>query len=478
MQPHPNNVREGDVGAIVGSLKYHGQYRPIVVSSKTGNVLAGNHTWRAAKSLDWKQIAVTYLDNLTESQELRILLVDNRSNDLATYDNIGLSEILQALAAEDDALSGTGYDGDDLDAIIADIHSDDIAEFDDSPVITVPDNPVTQHGDMWLLGDHRVICGDASDPAVWERVTDGNKIAVAVTSPPYADRRDYDKKSGFTPVPPDQYVDWFKPFAANVAANLASDGSWFVNIKPGVAPGGLDTEMYVLDLVVAHVREWGWHFATEFVWERNGVPKSVTRRFKNQFEPVYQFTRDNWKMRPENVMHYSKNAITPFGEGAGNTAWDGTVDIPGQGKGDVLRNKSASDRQGTGRGALRHTKRPSGTNRLMATVQGTSAAPGEYIGPGLAYPGNRLPTFAGTHTALGHAAAYPIGLPQFFIEAYTDEGDHTIDPFAGTGSTLMAAHNTNRIGYAIEISPAYCDVIVTRWENATGETATKSTLNP
>ena len=79
---HPRNVRQGDVGAISESLKAHGQYRPIVVQRSTGYVLAGNHTFMAAKSLGWDKIAVTYVD-CDEEQATRILLVDNRANDLA-----------------------------------------------------------------------------------------------------------------------------------------------------------------------------------------------------------------------------------------------------------------------------------------------------------------------------------------------------------------------------------------------------------
>ena len=102
---------------------------------------------------------------------------------------------------------------------------------------------------------------------------------------------------------------------------------------------------------------------------------------------------------------------------------------------------------------------------------GTVKDAGEYIVPGMAYPGNRLPTFAGSHEATGHSAAFPVGLPQFFIEAYTDPGDVTFDPFAGSGSTLIASENTGRRGYGMELSPGYCDVIVTRWQNLTGKKA-------
>ena len=90
---HARNVRQGDVGAIVQSLKAHGQYRPIVVHQETNQILAGNHTYLAARSLGWDKIAVTYVD-CDDDTALRILLADNRANDLATYDDSSLAALL------------------------------------------------------------------------------------------------------------------------------------------------------------------------------------------------------------------------------------------------------------------------------------------------------------------------------------------------------------------------------------------------
>jgi site-specific DNA-methyltransferase (adenine-specific)/site-specific DNA-methyltransferase (cytosine-N4-specific) len=211
----------------------------------------------------------------------------------------------------------------------------------------------------------------------------------------------------------------------------------------------LDTSLYVFDLVIAHVREWGFHFATEFCWERVGVPKAVSQRFKNQFEPVYQFVKNRWKMRPEAVRHKSDAVPKPFGRGAGDTSW-------------ATRQGGAQSLFGPDQ-VRRH-----GSAGNMAKMQGTRYEPGETIGPGLAYPGNRLPTFSDSHQATGHAAAFPVGLPGFFLQAFSDEGDVVLDPFAGSGSTLIAAELTGRVGLMVELSPAYCDVIAARFEQQTG----------
>jgi len=116
IMPHPKNVRQGDVGAISESLKTHGQYRAIVVQRSTGRILAGNHTWKAAKALGWKQISVHFID-CDDEQAMRILLADNRANDLASYDDSSLLAVLQELATTAASLEGTLYSTDDIDDI-------------------------------------------------------------------------------------------------------------------------------------------------------------------------------------------------------------------------------------------------------------------------------------------------------------------------------------------------------------------------
>lgn len=117
IHPHPRNVRQGDIGAISESLKSHGQYRTVVYQESTKRILAGNHTWKAAKALGWKTIAATPIV-CDDEQALRILLADNRSSDLATYDDKELMSLLQEIADTTQQLEGTLFDGDDLDDLV------------------------------------------------------------------------------------------------------------------------------------------------------------------------------------------------------------------------------------------------------------------------------------------------------------------------------------------------------------------------
>jgi len=116
--PHPRNVRQGDIGAISVSLEKHGQYKPIIYQLSTKHILAGNHTWQAAKHLKWKKIAAVGID-CTDDQGLRILIADNRASDLASYNESELANLLSEFGRSWD-FEGLLYDQDDLDRMLND----------------------------------------------------------------------------------------------------------------------------------------------------------------------------------------------------------------------------------------------------------------------------------------------------------------------------------------------------------------------
>jgi DNA modification methylase len=474
LTPFPGNARRGRVDVIMDSIQANGQYRSIVVREvKNGPliVVAGNHTMRAVEQLNGTQIRCE-LYEMTDAEARRINLVDNRSNDLAEDDDEALADLLRELG---DDHAGTGYTAEEIAELVGDI-GDALTSSDqmpsgvdqDDPVPEMPQEVATRTGDVWTLGAHRLMCGDCRDPKDVTALLAGSVVNLAFTSPPYASQRDYDDESEFRPIPPDDYVEWFAPVADQVKEHLAPDGSWFVNIKSSVE--GLDTHLYVHDLVLAHAREWGWHFATELCWSRIGVPKMVSRRFKNQFEPVYQFALGDWKIRPNAVRHESDSVPTPGVERPPKASR-----VQGESAGALAIGRKIpkmSDAQGSGGaqpiGTPRAKKRGTGTSQTMSDVQGEGKDVGEYIAPGLAYPGNLLPTFSRDHTATGHTAAFPVGLPQFFVLAYTDAGDVVYDPFSGSGSTILACERAGRLGFGMEISAKYCDLTAKRYQDVTG----------
>jgi DNA modification methylase len=332
-----------------------------------------------------------------------------------------LAAELAALDAEGFELSLTGFTEHELADLLADDEAP--AAADEQEVPLPPAKPVTQPGDLWLVGPHRVICGDCRDASVLARLFAGHKANVVVTSPPYATRREYDPTSGFRPVAPEDYVEWYRDVAAGILSVLAADGSYFLNIKEHAEDG--QRHLYVKDLFIAHVRQWGWRFTDEFCWRKtdNGVPGGWNNRFKNAWEPIAHFSRSE--------------AIIAVGHRS-EGCFDYSPETP---------------RSASGSGLLgEHEERHAGIARPSNVIE------------------------AKTESSQGsHSAPFPRAIPEFFIKAFSDARDVIYDPFLGSGTTLVAAGALNRTGYGVEISPSYCDVILRRAMDAFGVTPVLAT---
>ena len=193
LTPYSANPREGDIGAICVSLEANGQYRPIVVNSRDNVILAGNHTWHAARKLGWTRIAATFVD-ADDTLARRIVLVDNRANDLASYDDQALVDLLSGLVAEQgvEGLWGTGFDGDALDDLLGDLAPEPEGLNDPDEVPDPPAEPTSKLGDVWLCGKHRVVCGDSTDPQVLDAAYSEATVGALLTDPPYGMHLDTD----------------------------------------------------------------------------------------------------------------------------------------------------------------------------------------------------------------------------------------------------------------------------------------------
>ncbi len=128
---HPANPRQGDIGAIFSSIQENGWFGVLVAQRSTGHVLAGNHRLRAAVQAGITRVPVHYLD-VDDDRALRVLLADNKSNDMASYNDAALAELLQLLESTEQGLLGTLYDGDDLDKLLSDLAEPE-PELDTSP---------------------------------------------------------------------------------------------------------------------------------------------------------------------------------------------------------------------------------------------------------------------------------------------------------------------------------------------------------
>jgi DNA modification methylase len=422
--PYARNSRthsDAQVSQIAGSIREFGFTNPVLVDADNG-IIAGHGRVMAAGKLGLGKVPCIRLGHLTETQRRAYVIADNKLALNAGWDEELLGLELSELSTLDFDMGLIGFSEDELASILADEEIPTVGDEEEIP--EPPANPVTVQGDVWNLGPHRLLCGDCRSHSDVEKLLAGRKINVAVTSPPYASQRKYDESSGFKPIPPDEYVEWYQDVAANIMANLAEDGSYFCNIKEHCDDG--QRSLYVKDLTLAHVRQWGWRFVDEFVWRntKNGVPGGWPNRFKNAFEPIF---------------HFSVMAEIKFNADAVSVESDMVFDYsPETGK----------------------------------TSTGSGFTGGKKVGgykEGMARPSNVIEVPASQES--DHSAAFPVALPEFFIKAFSDSGDMIFDPFMGSGTTMIAAEKNGRHACGTEISPMYCDVIVQRWQNATGKQA-------
>ena len=448
--PYARNARthsDEQVAQIAASIAEFGFNNPVLVDTNAG-IIAGHGRVLAARKLGIDQVPVVVLDHLSETQKRAYVLADNRIGENAGWDDEILRTELTDLKDADLDLALLGFDEDEVANLFAEV-APEVApsENEEAPeeVPEAPEEPVTRPGDIWLIGRHRLICGDCRDYAVVKRLLDRARANVVITSPPYASQRAYDPSSGFRPVPPDQYIEWFRNVAANIAAVLADDGSYFLNIKEH-ADGG-QRNLYVKKLTIAHVEQWGWRFVDELCWRKtdDGVPGGWGNRFKNAWEPVFHFCRhEKIKFRPKAVGHWSEDCFDYSPNNPKSTSGSGLLGTGPRGAAaDVGRNHDSWQT----------------TRRNANDLEGRHG--------GIARPSNVIEVK--TESSQGsHSAPFPRALAEFFVKAFSDSGDLIFDPFLGSGTTIAAAHVLDRIGYGIEISPAYCDVILRRIEHLTG----------
>ena len=414
--------------ALEAAIREVGWAGALLLNERTWHLVDG-HGRKAITEGKGEKVPVL-IGSWSEEQEKLILATLDPLGSLAEADTGKLDELLRQVRTGDETLMALleqlAEDNGVLDGLAQpEIVEDEVPE----PQAVV----VTKPGDLWILGDHRLFCSDCRDPEAWERLLGGERVNVVMTSPPYASQRKYDESSGFKPIPPDEYVAWWELLQACVRKHLADDGSFFVNIKPHMEDG--QRSLYVSDLLSAMVRQWQWRFVDELCWLHQGFPISVDCRFKNRFEPIYQFCCE------KTTSIRFKNVGLETSESQKRTA---------------QRHKEgyrAPDRKSGFSDAVNH---------------GTMMKDYAFTRPGNVIELNNGQT--GDAQKI-QSATFPVGLPSFFYRAFSDPGDIVADPFMGSGTSLVAAEQLGRKSRGIEISAGYTDVSIRRWQNLTGRQA-------
>jgi DNA modification methylase len=185
----PANLRkhgERNIDAIVASLRKFGQQHPIVIDSK-GIILSGNGRYMAAVKLGWSDIKVVE-SSLTGSAATAYAIADNRTAELAEWDTTALAETLRALQSEEFDTDAAGYSDVEIDALVEGLGSELLGADKEVVEDTIPEppvDPITKAGDLWILGEHRVLCGDSTKAADVARLMAGVKAGMIHTDPPY-----------------------------------------------------------------------------------------------------------------------------------------------------------------------------------------------------------------------------------------------------------------------------------------------------
>ncbi len=238
-----------------------------------------------------------------------------------------------------------------------------------------------------------------------------DSIDLIITSPPYADSR----KKTYGGIHPDEYVEWFLPKSEQFLRVLKPTGAFVLNIKEKVVNGERHT--YVLELILS-MREQGWLWTEEFVWhKKNCYPGKWPNRFRDAWERCLQFNkRKKFKMNQESVM-------VPMGQWASSR----------------LRNLSETDKARDESGVK------SGFGKNISN----------WLKRDMAYPTNVL-HLATECANRNHSATFPVSLPEWFIRLFTDKGDVVLDPFVGSGTSMIAASRLGRGYVGIDVNPDYC----------------------
>ena len=418
LTPYGRNARTHSaeqVAQIAASIKEFGFNNPVLVDGHRG-VIAGHGRILAARKLDMAQLPVIELAHLTETQKRAFILTENKLTERAGWDNELLSLELADLQEAGFDLELTGFDDGEIQSLLGtgdDVVADE-AYGDADELPELPVTPVSKTGDIWHIGEHRLICGDAADPAVIAALMEAERAALCFTSPPYGSQRDYTNA----------IVDW-DGLMRGVFATLpmAEGGQVLVNL-------GLihkDNEFIPYwDGWLDWMRTTGWRRFGWYVWDQGpGLPGDWNGRLAPAFEFVFHFNRQTRQ----------PNKIVPCIYAGRDTHLRGDGTSAGG-----MRNKDGSKTAWNHVGTVtQDTKIPDGVIRIMRHKG--------KIGQDIDHP-----------------AVFPVALPEFVIESYTDRGDIVFEPFGGSGTTLLAAQRTGRSCRAVEIAPEYVDVAVKRFQ--------------
>jgi len=372
---------DAQVAQIAASIAEFGFTNPILAGSD-GVIVAGHGRLAAAQKLGLDAVPVVVLDHLTPTQRRALVIADNRIAENAGWDDELLRVELEGLQDEGFDLDLTGFDADALAELLADDEPDSEGQTDDDAVPEVSETPVSRPSDVWQLGPHRLLCGDATVAESYEALLDGKAVDMVFTDPPYnvnyANSAKDKLRGKDRAILNDNLGDGFHAFLQAALTPMVAHcrGAIYVAMSSSE-----------LDTLQSAFRAAGGKWSTFIIWAKNTFTLGRAD-YQRQYEPILY----GW---PE----------------GGERHWCGDRD-----QGDVWQIKKPQK------------------NDLHPTMK-------------------------------------PVELVERALRNSSRPGNVVLDPFGGSGTTLIAAEKSGRVARLIELDPKYADVIVRRWQDWSGKQA-------
>jgi DNA modification methylase len=390
--PDPRNPRthsRRQRRMIAGSLRKFGFVNPIIVDERN-RIIAGHGRWEAAKSEGFSEVPTIRLEHLTPDQRRAYVIADNRLAEQAGWDREMLVSELGALIELDWDLEILGFEAAEVDALFGDLAGDG---GDPEDRLSPAGGPrVARRGDLWRLGKHRILCGDAQNPPEYARLMNGRSAAMAFIDPPYNVRvaghvqgRGRIKHEEFKFASGEMSDSEFRDFLAVCLGQAAAS-----SVEGAVHFVCMDWRH--IDILIAVGRQIYGAMLNLVVWNKSNAGQGSFYRSQHELIAVFR---------------------------VGDASHQNNVELG------------------------RH-----GRNRTNVW----------------SYPG--VNSFgAGREDAMAmHPTVKPVGMVADAIRDCTSMRDLIVDPFLGSGTTIMAAEKIGRVAFGIEIDPAYVDVAVRRWQ--------------
>lgn len=392
------------------SIEQFGYVEPIIWNSKTGNVVGGHQRLTVMKDMGITEIDCVIVE-LDEQKEKALNVALNKIQ--GKWDEDKLAALLTDLDSSSFDVSVTGFDAAEVDELMNQFYSKEAVQDDfdieKEHAEIKAKGASTKPGDIWLLGKHRLMCGDSTTAEDMQKLMDGKTAQMCVTSPPYGVGKDYEEK-GIDP-----WFDTIRPVIKNITkyanivcwnlVDLYATGTQF--IEP--------TNVYSADMF----KDCGFRPIWIRIWKKQGMNFGVGPYHLVTNKPVQQY---------EYITAFGKNAEPEYNDQ--EYVWLSA--FAGHSYKFVKR-LTKEERKKWGYAGIWD----------MNTVTANK----------------------------DHPAMYPVELPWRCIKMHSDRGGIVLEPFNGSGTTIIAAEQTDRVCYAMEKEPEYCDLAVKRWEEFTGKKA-------